>query len=150
VFAYDYAPAQRGRNCRKIKFKQERHVSRKAHDRIVGFFYYRKRSIDLAQPSISRNTRTLTHIYVRDKQEGYLRPCWATGRELYCGMCRQGTIQPEVGEVCPICSSIVERILGNSSEGALQPATRTEGCCLCVEYPCTPGECFAADAKAAC
>jgi hypothetical protein len=103
----------------------------------------------MAQPSISWNARTLTHIYVRDTQEGFLRPCWATGRELYCGMCMKGTIKPEVGEVCPICSSIVERILDNSSECAPRPATRPEDCCMCVEHSPTHGECFAADTKAA-
>jgi hypothetical protein len=103
----------------------------------------------MAQPSTSRNAGTLTHIYVRDTQDGFLRPCWATGRELYCGMCRKGTIKPEVGEVCPICSSIVERVLANSLECAPQPATRSEDCCTCVEPWCTHGEFFAADAEAA-
>jgi hypothetical protein len=59
----------------------------------------------------SQTEKTLTHIYVRDAQKGFVRPCWATDTEVYCGRCMRGTIQPVVGAVCPLCSSTVERIL---------------------------------------
>jgi len=65
----------------------------------------------MSRGSNSQIERTLTHIYVRDDQKDFVRPCWATDTEVYCGMCMRGTIQPVVGAVCPICSSTVERIL---------------------------------------
>lgn len=54
--------------------------------------------------------KKLTHIYVRDAQKGFVRPCWSSGSELYCGMCMRGEVQAVVGSVCPICSSTVERV----------------------------------------
>ena len=55
--------------------------------------------------------KTLTHIYVRDAQKGFLRPCWSTGAEIYCGMCMRGAVEAKVGASCPVCASVVERIL---------------------------------------
>jgi hypothetical protein len=65
----------------------------------------------MSQGPNSHTERTLTHIYVRDAQKGFVRPCWATDTEVYCGMCMRGVVQPVVGAVCPNCSSTVERIL---------------------------------------
>jgi len=65
----------------------------------------------MPHPSISKYEKRLTHIYVRDTQKGVVRPCWIAGTKLYCGICMTGTLQPVIGEVCPICSGIVERIL---------------------------------------
>jgi hypothetical protein len=55
--------------------------------------------------------RTLTHIYVRDPQKGFLRPCWSTGTQIFCGMCMRGAVEATLGASCPICASVVERIL---------------------------------------
>ncbi len=65
----------------------------------------------MAQLSNSQTEKTLTHIYVREAQKSFVRPCWSAGTEVYCGMCMRGIVQPVVGAVCPICSSTVERIL---------------------------------------
>jgi hypothetical protein len=65
----------------------------------------------MAQPSSLRNTRILTHIYVRDSKTGFIRPCWANGVEIYCGVCQEGVIRPAVGAACPKCASTVARIL---------------------------------------
>jgi hypothetical protein len=70
----------------------------------------------------SQPERTLTHIYVRDAQKAFIRPCWTAGTEVYCGMCMRSAIQPVVGEVCPVCSSTVERILEVVSGGVTRPA----------------------------
>jgi hypothetical protein len=75
--------------------------------------------------------RTLTHIYVRDAQKGFVRPCWATSpKEVYCGMCMRSTIQPMVGAVCPICSSTVERILEVALGGTPKPTRRRADCTI--------------------
>jgi hypothetical protein len=66
----------------------------------------------MKRPSTSQSAKTLTHIYVRDSRTGFVRPCWASGVEVYCGVCQQGRILPVVGEACPICASTVARILG--------------------------------------
>ena len=55
----------------------------------------------MARISTSRTERTLTHIYVRDSQKGFVRPCWSSREAIYCGTCLKGTVQPVVGEVCP-------------------------------------------------
>lgn len=55
--------------------------------------------------------RVLTHIYVRDAQKGFLRPCWASGHEIQCGVCMRAVVQAEIGSRCPVCSSTVEQIL---------------------------------------
>ena len=55
--------------------------------------------------------KSLTHIYVRDAQKAFVRACWRTGSDIYCGMCMRATIRPLIGEVCPTCGSTVERIL---------------------------------------
>ncbi len=68
-------------------------------------------------------TKTLTHIYVRDAQQGFVRPCWASGPELYCGMCMRGVVRAELGATCPVCSSTVERIL-EVTEGGTPKFTR--------------------------
>jgi hypothetical protein len=65
----------------------------------------------MAHTSDSQIEKKLTHIYVRDAREGSIRPCWIAGKKVYCGICMRGTVQPTVGQVCPICSSTVERIL---------------------------------------
>jgi len=65
----------------------------------------------MARISAPRTERTLTHIYVRDSQNGFVRPCWSSKEAIYCGTCLKGTVQPMVGEVCSNCSSTVERIL---------------------------------------
>jgi len=78
----------------------------------------------MLQGSNSQIKRTLTHIYVRDSQRGFVRPCWATDTEVYCGMCMRGTIQRVVGAVCSICSSTVERILEVGPGGASEPAIK--------------------------
>jgi len=62
--------------------------------------------------------KTLTHIYVRDAQKGFLRPCWSTGTEIYCGMCMRGAVEDKIGASCPVCSSVVERILEVEQGGA--------------------------------
>jgi len=62
--------------------------------------------------------KTLTHIYVRDAQKGFLRPCWSTGAEIYCGMCMRGAVEAKVGASCPVCASVVERILEVELGGA--------------------------------
>jgi len=96
----------------------------------------------MAQLSTSQNERTLTHIYVRDAQKGFVRPCWATKKEVYCGMCLRGRIQPVVGEVCPICSSTVERILEVAKAGALKPADKLNDCRMRMERQHSHVECF--------
>lgn len=78
----------------------------------------------MSQDHNSQTEMTLTHIYVRDAQKGFVRPCWATGTEVYCGMCMKGTIEPVVGAVCPICSSTVERILEVAPGGASAAAVK--------------------------
>jgi hypothetical protein len=88
----------------------------------------------MAQSSISHNENTLTHIYVRDAQKGFVRPCWANGTELYCGMCMRGTVKPVVGEVCPICSSTVERILEVTPGGTPKLARKRKDCSIRVEH----------------
>ena len=100
----------------------------------------------MARISTSQTARTLTHIYVRDAPKGFIRPCWAVGKEVYCGMCMTGTIQPVVGEVCPICSSTVERILEDAPAGAPQPADRPRDCSMRAEDRHSQVECLAADA----
>jgi hypothetical protein len=77
----------------------------------------------MTQRANSQTERTRTHIYVRDAHNGFVRPCWATDAEVYCGMCMRGTIQPVVGAVCPTCSSTVERILEVASGGAPEPCS---------------------------
>jgi hypothetical protein len=86
----------------------------------------------MAQPQLSPNEKTLTHIYVRDAQKGFVRPCWLSGTEVYCGMCMRGTVQPAVGEVCPICSSTVERILEVATGGAPRVARKRKDCSIRV------------------
>jgi hypothetical protein len=86
----------------------------------------------MANTFTSQTEKTLTHIYVRDAQKGFVRPCWATGAELYCGMCMRGTIQPVIGAVCPICSSTVERILEVASGGTPKPARKRRDCTIRV------------------
>jgi hypothetical protein len=99
----------------------------------------------MARISTSQTEKTLTHIYVRDTQKRFVRPCWATRREIYCGMCLRGTIQPAVGEVCPICSSTVERILEDAPDGAPQEADRPRDCRMRMDVECfTPDAMFAA------
>jgi hypothetical protein len=61
--------------------------------------------------SPSNIEKKLTHIYVREAQTGYLRPCWAAGRKLYCGVCMKGILAPEIGQVCSICFSKIEHVL---------------------------------------
>ena len=78
----------------------------------------------MSQVPNSHTERTLTHIYVRDAQNGFVRPCWATDTEVYCGMCMRGTIQPVVGAVCPACSSTMDRILKVAPGGASGPARK--------------------------
>lgn len=76
----------------------------------------------MARISASRTERTLTHIYVRDSQKRFVRPCWSTREAIYCGTCLKGTVQAVVGEVCSNCSSTVERIL------AVAPANKIRDC----------------------
>jgi len=76
----------------------------------------------MARNDASQVERTLTHIYVRDAQTGFVRPCWAIGAQVYCGICMRGRIEPSVGEACPICFSTVERILEVAPGGATKPA----------------------------
>jgi hypothetical protein len=86
----------------------------------------------MTQTQLSPNDKTLTHIYVRDAQKGFVRPCWSTGAEVYCGMCMRGTVQPVVGEVCSICSSTVERILEVTTGGAPRVARKHKDCSIRV------------------
>jgi hypothetical protein len=97
----------------------------------------------MAHADPSQTLKTLTHIYVRDTQKGFVRPCWAAGMEIYCGMCMRGKVEPVVGVVCPICASRVERILeiapggvttaarkrkdGSSGEGRPHPEASSAG-----------------------
>jgi hypothetical protein len=83
----------------------------------------------MAQRNLSLNERALTHIYVRDVQKHFIRPCWSNGSEVYCGMCMKGTVKPAVGAVCPECSSRVERIL-ESERGDAAPARKGNHCTL--------------------
>jgi hypothetical protein len=84
---------------------------------------------------LSQTEKTLTHIYVRDAQKGFVRPCWSTGAEVYCGMCMRGVVQSAVGAVCPICSSTVERILEVAPGGKPNPARRrSKDCSIRVEH----------------
>ena len=84
----------------------------------------------MAQISTSQSEKTLTHIYVRDAQKGFVRPCWSAGAELYCGMCMRGAVQPVVGAVCPICSSTVERILEVTPGGAPRISPKRKDCSI--------------------
>ncbi len=86
----------------------------------------------MANTFTSQTEKTLTHIYVRDAQKGFVRPCWASGTELYCGMCMRGAIQPVIGAVCPICSSTVERIMEVAPGGAPKPARKRGDCTIRV------------------
>jgi hypothetical protein len=70
--------------------------------------------------------KELTHIYVRDAQKGFLRPCWASRREIQCGVCMSGVVQAEIGSRCPICSSTVEQIL-ESVRGGVPDMPRRRG-----------------------
>jgi hypothetical protein len=84
---------------------------------------------------LSQTAKTLTHIYVRDAQKGFVRPCWSTVSEVYCGMCMRGIVQPVVGAVCPICSSTVERILEVAPGGKFpNPPRKSKDCWLRVEH----------------
>jgi hypothetical protein len=79
--------------------------------------------------------KTLTHIYVRDAKSGFLRPCWASGRQILCGVCMSmnGVVQPEIGSRCPVCSSTVEHIL-RSDHGRIPdipPASHDSAECCC-------------------
>jgi hypothetical protein len=76
----------------------------------------------MARISTSQTGRTLTHIYVRDSQKGFVHPCWSAKEAIYCGTCLKGTVQPVVGEVCSNCSSTVERIL------EVAPANKIRDC----------------------
>jgi hypothetical protein len=88
----------------------------------------------MAQLSNSQTEKTLTHIYVRDAQKGFVRPCWSTGAEVYCGVCMRGVVQATVGAVCPICSSTVERILEIAPGGKPEPARkRSKHCSIRME-----------------
>jgi hypothetical protein len=82
----------------------------------------------MAQRNLSPNERALTHIYVRDLQKHFIRPCWSKGSEVYCGICMTGTVQPIVGAVCPECSSRVERILESEREDAARPVRKGNHC----------------------
>jgi hypothetical protein len=74
--------------------------------------------------------KTLTHIYVRDAQKAFVRPCWTSGGEVYCGMCMRGEVSAEVGSVCPICGSTVERILEVADGGAPKFTRHRSGCSI--------------------
>lgn len=63
--------------------------------------------------TVSRE-KTLTHIYVRQPQTAVVQPCWSDGERIYCGACRQGTVEAVVGAICPVCASVVERIFALS------------------------------------
>jgi hypothetical protein len=91
----------------------------------------------MAHTDPSQTLKTLTHIYVRDAQKGFVRPCWAAGTELYCGMCMRGKVESVVGAVCPICSSTVERVLHVAPGGATKPVRRRKNC-LSGEGPQCP------------
>jgi len=134
VHEYLYAHGKSGREGRKLDsdFGKD---SRKAHDQVVGLsFLSADRSIEMAQLNPPQNEKTLTHIYVRDAQKGFVRPCWATGSEVYCGMCLRGVVQAVVGEVCPICSSTVERILEVAPGGAPKAARKRRDCSIRMEH----------------
>jgi hypothetical protein len=88
----------------------------------------------MAQLSTSQTEKTLTHIYVRDAQKGFVRPCWANGAEVYCGMCMRGVVQPVVGAICPICSSTVERIFEVAPGGRFNPRPKRRDCSIRVDH----------------
>ncbi len=75
----------------------------------------------MPQSSNAHPEKSLTHIYVRDAQKAFLRPCWRSGNDVYCGMCMRSIIKPVIGTVCKICSSTVERVLEVISGGTTQP-----------------------------
>jgi len=81
---------------------------------------------------LSPQTKTLTHVYVRDSQKGFVRPCWAAGEVLYCGMCMRGEVHAELGSVCPVCSSTVERILEVADGGSPKFIPRHRDCSIRV------------------
>jgi hypothetical protein len=81
----------------------------------------------MARISASRTERILTHIYVRDSQKRFVRPCWSTKEAIYCGTCLKGTVQPVVGEICTNCSSTVERVL------EVAPADKLRDCRMPME-----------------
>jgi hypothetical protein len=87
----------------------------------------------MAQLSNSQTEKTLTHIYVRDAQKSFVRPCWSTGTEVYCGMCMRGIVQPVIGAICPICSGTVERILEVAPGGKPTPARKRKNCSIRAE-----------------
>lgn len=76
----------------------------------------------MSATSATYTGKSITHVYVRDAQKAFLRPCWRSEEELYCGMCMRATIRPVVGEVCPTCGSTVERILEIVTGGTPKPA----------------------------
>jgi hypothetical protein len=78
--------------------------------------------------------KTLTHIYVRDAQKAFVRACWRSGNDIYCGMCMRATIQPVIEEVCPICASTVERILEVAPGGVIKSARKHR------DYPVRVGQ----------
>lgn len=77
--------------------------------------------------SNANHEKALTHIYVRDAQKAFLRACWRSGSDIYCGMCMRSTIEPVVGEVCPTCASTVERVMEVVRGGASLPAGKRGG-----------------------
>lgn len=65
----------------------------------------------MASVPAPQSGKSITHIYVRDAQNAFVRPCWRAPEGLYCGMCMRGIIEPVLGAECPVCSSTVERIM---------------------------------------
>ena len=74
------------------------------------------------------NTDSTNRLYVlvRDPESGYIRSCWSAPSDgaLYCGMCMQGVVQPEVGAACPVCDSKVDRVLEIADGGKPRPIVR--------------------------
>jgi hypothetical protein len=70
--------------------------------------------------------RSITHIYVRDRQKTSVRACWRSADTLYCGLCMRTEIQPVIGAVCSTCGSSVEWILDSMSGGTPKPTRKSQ------------------------
>lgn len=75
---------------------------------------------------LSPQTRTLTHIYVREAARKAVHPCWAQGGRIYCGICLRGEVSAEVGAVCQVCASAVALVLETTASKPAKDAPRSD------------------------
>jgi len=75
---------------------------------------------------VNTDFRNRMYVLVRDPETGYIRSCWSASSDgaLYCGMCMQGVIEPQVGASCPACNSKVDRVLEIADGGKPRPIGR--------------------------